>query len=151
MRRRRRGALLCLQAVAMAMAVAPPMATLQGGLAASTGLPRSSYLGLQLAAGQSPAALLPFFVSNSRCSNSSQLRFRCQASSSSTTLPQLNVDISGVCVCLSLFPPTSLFSHYPYLPTMRARLGCIAANGILRCVISLRSCENPQVLCPRSN
>jgi len=90
-------ALLCLQAVAMAMAVAPPMATLQGGLAAvaSTGLPRSSYLGLQLAAGQSPAALLPFFASNSRSSNSSQLRFRCQASSSSTTLPQLNVDISG--------------------------------------------------------
>ena len=134
-------ALLCLQAVAMAMAVAPPMATLQGGLAAaSTGLPRSSYLGLQLAAGQSPAALLPFFASNYRSSNSSQLRFRCQASSSSTTLPQLNVDISGVCVCVCL--SLSLYfslSHYPYLclPTMRARLGCIAANGILRCVISL--------------
>jgi hypothetical protein len=119
-RRRRRGALLCLQAVAMAMAVAPPMATLQGGLAAvaSTGLPRSSYLGLQLAAGQSPAALLPFFASNSRSSNSSQLRFRCQASSSSTTLPQLNVDISGVCVCVCVCRSTSLFRiihTYTYL------------------------------------
>ena len=127
---------LLAKAVAMAMAVAPPMATLQGGLAAaaaSTGLPRSSYLGLQLAAGQSPAAL---FASNSRGSNSSQLRFRCQASSSSTTLPQLNVDISGVCVCLSLFFLYFSLSHYPYLPTMRARLGCIATNGILRCVIS---------------
>ena len=142
-------ALLCLEAVAMAMAVAPPMATLQGGLAAaSTGLPRSSYLGLQLAAGQSPAALLPFFASNYRSSNSSQLRFRCQASSSSTTLPQLNVDISGVCVCVSVsFALLLSFALSILILTYNAGkvgLHCCKWNSEV-CNTSRASCENLQV------
>ncbi|KAG0557857.1 hypothetical protein KC19_11G162300 [Ceratodon purpureus] len=72
------------------MAVAPPM-TMQGG---ATGLqqqqqavlPRSSYLGLQLAS--QPCVKVG-------CGRRSSAGLRCQVSPSSTTLPHFNVDISG--------------------------------------------------------
>jgi hypothetical protein len=58
---------------------------------------------------------------------------------------------SPVCVCVCVCRSLSLYfslSHYPYLylPTMRARLGCIAGNGIFEvCNISRASCENLKV------
>lgn len=77
--------------ISVAMAVAPTM-TMQGSLAGlqQLELPRTSYLGSQL--GSQFRVRQPCVKLSPRISS---LKLHCQVSPSSTTLPQLNVDISG--------------------------------------------------------
>ncbi len=86
-------------ATAAAATMATPPAMMQGG-AASVGqlaFSQSSYLGLQLPTNSSP---LHFTSFNSKSNRNVQLRCQAAAPSSRTTLPQLNVDITGVWILL---------------------------------------------------
>lgn len=87
-----------MAAAAAATMVTPP-AMMQGGAAAAGQLAfsQSSYLGLQLPTNSSP---LHFTSFNSKSNRNVQLRCQAAAPSSRTTLPQLNVDITGVWVLL---------------------------------------------------
>jgi hypothetical protein len=81
-------------AAAAAATMATPTALMQGGAAAAGQLAfsQSSYLGLQLPTNSSP---LHFTSFNSKSNRNVQLRCQAAAPSSRTTLPQLNVDITG--------------------------------------------------------
>ncbi|CAM6039455.1 unnamed protein product [Sphagnum compactum] len=81
-------------AAAAAVTMATPPAMMQGGAAAAGQLAfsQSSYLGLQLPTNPSP---LHFTSFNSKSNRNVQLRCQAAAPSSRTTLPQLNVDITG--------------------------------------------------------
>ncbi len=83
-----------MAATAAAKMVTPP-AMIQGGAAAAGQLAfsQSSYLGLQLPTNSSPVHFTSF---NSKSNRNVQLRCQAAAPSSRTTLPQLNVDITGV-------------------------------------------------------
>ncbi len=86
-------------AAATAATMATPPAMMQGGAAAAGQLAfsQSSYLGLQLPTNSSP---LHFTSFNSKSNRNVQLRCQAAAPSSRTTLPQLNVDITGVWILL---------------------------------------------------